>query len=504
MADASYLPKVYRKEGGNTQVIASGGKQEVESGGEVEVAVGGLLDVQGAMTLGGLQQLPSGYDNVFYADSVNGSNANAGTTMALAVADLNTAIALCTAGSNDLIVVADHHVEDLSSAETIDFDIAGITVIGLGQGTTRPRIDFNHATAGVDIGANDIKIRGLTFRPSVTIVTKAIDIETGVTGTEISGCEFLVGEAADGTDEFVTTIELVSGNHDTKIFNNVFRTHAACNGCVSAIKITAAALRVLITNNLFSGNWSTAAIIDGAACTEVFIANNNMKVKDGEPGIELNAGTTGIIALNNIESATLADADTAIVAAVCSWFNNYAVITDGQAASLIGAVEAESLEGKVDIIDTNLDLNNAWDVRTVVSSAMALDGNNIEDVFTVTNGPVELIGLFTHLTEAVSAHACAVKWQSDPTSGAANTDLCGTVDINAAAIGDVLYITGASADAQVNAANATAVPLVCATPAVVLPGGIDYVAANADPTSGIADVYLMYRPLTATAVVTAA
>jgi len=39
----SYEPKTYRKNGGDTQVVASGGKIEVESGGEVELKSGSTL-----------------------------------------------------------------------------------------------------------------------------------------------------------------------------------------------------------------------------------------------------------------------------------------------------------------------------------------------------------------------------------------------------------------------------------------------------------------------------
>ena len=35
MVDATYQPKVYRKDGGNTQVVASGGKIELETGGDL-------------------------------------------------------------------------------------------------------------------------------------------------------------------------------------------------------------------------------------------------------------------------------------------------------------------------------------------------------------------------------------------------------------------------------------------------------------------------------------
>ena len=45
MADATYQPKVYRKNGGDELVVASGGKITVESGGELELAAGATLDL---------------------------------------------------------------------------------------------------------------------------------------------------------------------------------------------------------------------------------------------------------------------------------------------------------------------------------------------------------------------------------------------------------------------------------------------------------------------------
>lgn len=44
MVDTTYQPKVYKKAGGNTLVVASGGKIEVESGGEIELQAGAISD----------------------------------------------------------------------------------------------------------------------------------------------------------------------------------------------------------------------------------------------------------------------------------------------------------------------------------------------------------------------------------------------------------------------------------------------------------------------------
>jgi hypothetical protein len=136
---------------------------------------------------------------------------------------------------------------------------------------------------------------------------------------------------------------------------------------------------------------------------------------------------------------------------------------------------------------------NAKLIPEVAITTLALDGGTVNDVFTIAGGPIEVLGLHLHITEAVSANACAFKWQLDPTTGAASTDMCGTADIISAALGDVFYILGVSASAMQKAANGTAVPLNCTARCVLFPGGIDAILANNNPTSGIAEVYLIYR-----------
>ncbi len=39
MADGTYQPKVYREQGGDRMVVASGGSHDVESGGEIDIKV---------------------------------------------------------------------------------------------------------------------------------------------------------------------------------------------------------------------------------------------------------------------------------------------------------------------------------------------------------------------------------------------------------------------------------------------------------------------------------
>jgi len=157
------------------------------------------------------------------------------------------------------------------------------------------------------------------------------------------------------------------------------------------------------------------------------------------------------------------------------------------------------------IIASDLVVVDSWQPRVVKASAVALTGGSLADRFTIANGPILLLGLFMHVTETVDA-ACTGKWSLDPTIGASNTDLCGALELNAAAVGDVFYVEGASGDVMVKGANGTALALGMQDGhgQFLMPGGIDLTLLNSDPTTGIADVYLVYRPLAANAAVSAA
>ena len=152
-------------------------------------------------------------------------------------------------------------------------------------------------------------------------------------------------------------------------------------------------------------------------------------------------------------------------------------------------------------------INGILDITTrhtpqVAVTTLALDGGSVEDVFTITGGPIEVLGIWVHIIEAVSAHSCTFRWQIDPTVGALSTDLCSNVDIVSAALGDIFYILGPSAVAMQKAINGTTIALSCTTRAFLPAGGIDAVLGNSTPTSGIATVYMVYRRMTLTSVVT--
>ena len=209
--------------------------------------------------------------SVFYVDSATGSTNNAGSSWDDAKATIEQAIQLCTANNGDIILVAPFHNEGAGDAQIFDLDIAGVTVIGLGEGTARPILDFDHANATCDIGADNCTVIGLRFRPSVTAVLIGVDVETGILGTNILGCEWMNGEDGSGTDEFVKALHLTSGNHDTVMKDLVIRCHTSASNATHGIHVDAASDRCVYDNVRIDGPYATNGILEDAASADTIV-----------------------------------------------------------------------------------------------------------------------------------------------------------------------------------------------------------------------------------------
>lgn len=300
------------------------------------------------------------------------------------LATIDYAVGLCTASEGSVILVAPGHNEGLGASESVDFDIAGVTVIGIGNGSNRPTIDYDDATAVVSVGANDVHLINLRFRPSEPTVAIGVDVEASVTGTIIESCEFAEGEDGSNADEFVLGIDVKAGCTDTKIKNCLIRSQVSADGCTAGIKFTGASDNCIVKRCRIIGNFSTAGIHnDTAACTDLLIDDCTIKVKDGEPGIEVHANTTGIIRGTDIE-ATTTTVNSMIVAADMAWFGNRGVTTDGTASEIIGGGEvhaalntaiatAPTAKSLLDILnkDGSLTYSKTTDSLEAISEAIA-------------------------------------------------------------------------------------------------------------------------------------
>ena len=290
---------------------------------ENNVIVKKNLTVLGALL--GINQ----YSKIFYVDSGSGhdSAGNYGTDWEHPFATLEYAINQCTAGRGDIIFVLPGHNEGITTAAEIDFDIQGISVIGLGVGELMPTIDFDNANGSVAVGADDVTIENIRFRTSANAVTAGLDIEAGVDDTHVIGCHF--GYAETATDEFAISLRIGDGSTGTVIKHCEF--HAGAQAAVVAIKLnsaTSASDHILLKDNWITGNYSTAPIQGvTTASTNLLIDGNVFFTGGSADTFNLVAASTGIVG-NNIITMNAASAALALDIGNCLNFENYLIADD--------------------------------------------------------------------------------------------------------------------------------------------------------------------------------
>lgn len=315
---SGYNAKVYRKQGGN----------------ELVVDVGGVLTLNGEV-----RGLRPGSD--FYVDSVGGSSGNDGLSWSTAKATVAQALALCTANSGDRIFLAPGHNEGIGDAQ-LTWNVAGVEIIGVGHGAARPRFDFDHANASIDITANSVRVRNIVLLPSVTAVAIGIDVNAAVTDTILEDIEILPGEDGAGTDEFVLGIDIKAGCTRTTIRRLKVRQHASAANVNAAISLTGASDDVLIEDcDIVVKGTDAVAPIKGITTLSTNVRIRRcLLVSDDEPGIELLTGTTGVLEENRIftDLATIA---AAIVADGCARFLNLYVEVAPEREVAIGTASAD-------------------------------------------------------------------------------------------------------------------------------------------------------------------
>lgn len=160
--------------------------------------------------------------NTYYVNSGSGASGNPGTK-GKPKATLDQAVNLCSAG--DTIVILPGHSESISAAGGAAIDVAGLTIIGLGNGSRKPQITFDTvATATMTISAANQRFVNIDFIAGFADITACIPI----TASNITfvGCTFKDGGA---NLNFVDFITVATGLEHLHFYECHFRGDDAAN-----------------------------------------------------------------------------------------------------------------------------------------------------------------------------------------------------------------------------------------------------------------------------------
>jgi hypothetical protein len=244
---------------------------------------------------------------VFYLCSLGVQDETTADIASELYATLAQALSACRANRGDTIMVLPGHVENVS-ATTPTF-VAGVTLVGVGNGAERGKFTWNATGSVWVIGVNNVWIENLVFDTGqANGVTKAISI----TGTDctFNQCEFIT--TTDSTHKATIVLELSTGSDRARIWGNKFRGSAgtlstdvikcagandqqeilgnrmlcgatAANGC---IHVTGAATNILIADNYVysTGAASTAAIKIDDVASDGLLANDLVAVVNNGTG----------------------------------------------------------------------------------------------------------------------------------------------------------------------------------------------------------------------------
>lgn len=264
-------------------------------------------------------------------------------------ATIDAAINSCTANAGDIILVAAGHAETLSDATSLNLDIAGITIIGLGAGNDRPTITLDTAiTATIPVSAANISVKNIIFTANFADIVSVFTLTTANNFT-IDGCYFKATAADMDFTYIVDTNTTTSDADGLTIVNSKWIDVDLV--CESMVKMDGDNYDIVIKNNFvqLGVNNNTAAlmaIITGKSVFNAQITDNRVfrLNTDTATGAILvttdQSDNSGVVARNFAQHADTAAELLITASSGFGTFENYASGVAGASGYLLPAADA--------------------------------------------------------------------------------------------------------------------------------------------------------------------
>ena len=279
--------------------------------------------------------------NFFVHNGTGSDSAGFGSDVDRPFATIDYAVGQCTDSRGDKIWVLEGHVETVTGAGGLDLDKIGISVIGIGQGSHRPTINFTTATtADMDVDAADIRLENLLFTGGVDALVAPIDINAA--DCTIVNCEWrdVTGQATD--------VILTDANAGRLKILNYFHNGATSAGANSGIAIVGGD-GIIIDGLEMDGDFAVGGIdIRTTLTTDLKLRNAWIRTRNSVDIclIDTITGSTGMIGPNiyMFVADNAANINEAITAATMVYFGGgpLSTATGGQGSLLVVNLAGES------------------------------------------------------------------------------------------------------------------------------------------------------------------
>jgi hypothetical protein len=278
--------------------------------------------------------LPPTTGNIFFVDSGAAGaadNTERGKTTEQPFATIDYAVGQCTANNGDQILVMPGHAETVSAAGGLDMDVAGVTVIGLGDGPDQPTVTLDTAdTADIDIDAAGITFINIHFVANFLDIATCFDVNAD--DFSIKGCRFtdtstILNFLVVVQDAAATASDRITIENCRAIQKGAANTHF--------VNFAGTGDGHIVRGNHLMGNWETMCIGGAGIVTYCTITDNVIfnEVADADHCINMAATATGICARNMV---TGGHATAGIVPGDLGALENY---YEGNTTDLSGSIE---------------------------------------------------------------------------------------------------------------------------------------------------------------------
>ncbi len=422
---------------------------------------------------------------IFFVDDSGSDEGASNGSVATPFATLDYAIGKCgespaAASTGCTIFLMEGHTENLTAANSVDVDVAGVKVIGLGTGGLRPTFNGTVVAGEYNIDAANHYLENVLFTTDVES-TALIELTANADGFHANNIEM-----REGGDTPVLMIDMVGQADGVIIENSVFRCPTA-DKCDSAIDLSALTPdRFTYRHNLVYGDFDLAGMFGTGAATNVDIHNNRItNLLTGAHAVEFTAASLGWFTDNHLATDLIATA-----------LDSGSLNTSGNLWNDSTGTEA----GSTPIPEYSAYIPG-YGYRVTKTMDMAPDPDVL---FTIT-GLVAITLLVGEVTTAMSASA---DWLIETSVG--NHPIMTVSAMDSDADGTVFVITGD----QGGAMNGGDLPTLLVAGTAGVPVSLIIVGGAGDTTTlqnnpgtadtGIAILYLFYIPLSPGATVVAA
>lgn len=280
--------------------------------------------------------------NIFYVHSVTGANAaDNGRSPEDPVATLDYAIGLCTANNNDVIVILPNHAENVGSAGAITCDVAGVRIIGVGEGSYRPTFTWSNTAGTIAISAANVTIENIITKVSVDEVVSMFNV-TGA-GVTLDRVDFVETASAQAIQWLLTT---AAADHLT--IKNCHHAQVNAAGIAQKwIELVGVDFARIVDNVFFIvGNASTSSHLISGSTAVVYceIARNIMWFSGAtiDKVVNLVTTSTGFIHDNRAFSGTSVTTAGAYTCDACAFAENYWADSAAASGLLAPVVDTDS------------------------------------------------------------------------------------------------------------------------------------------------------------------